>query len=92
MRTEYRVVGDDALFVVLDLPERYLEAARALYFEQVGDGMARRFPATSRHLERAYEGFARHVEDMLLQHSSISCLRSTSVEAGPTEPRSSEEP
>jgi hypothetical protein len=69
MRTEYRRVGDDVLFVALDVTESHREAARALYFEPIDDGFARRFPAASRHLERAYEGFARHVEDLLRQHA-----------------------
>ena len=69
MRTEYRVAGADALYVVLDLPAGLQEVARGLYFEPVDDGVARRFPAASRHLERAYEVFARHVEDLFLQHT-----------------------
>ena len=69
MLTEYRAAGDDVLFVVLDLPEKYRETVRALYFEEVEGGVARRFPAASRHLERSYEVFSRHVDDLFQQHS-----------------------
>jgi hypothetical protein len=69
MRTEYRMEGDEVWFIVRDMPQRYRQAARHLYFEPRDDGAKRRFPAASRHLKRAYENFSRHVEDLLSQQA-----------------------
>ena len=65
MHTEYRVQGDQALFVVHDLPERYHAAAQRVGHEPFEGGLARRFPADSLHLERAYTNYRRLLEDYL---------------------------
>src|SRR5512133_3329545 len=75
MLTEYRAVGEEVLFVVLDLSERYRQAASSIGFEPVEDGFARRFPAESRHLERAYANFSRLVEDLILAEAGEKAKR-----------------
>jgi hypothetical protein len=66
VRTECRHLGEDVLFVVLDLPERYHGAAGSIGLEPVEGGLARQLPATGMHLERAYHNFSRLVEDVIL--------------------------
>ena len=75
MLTECRAVGNEVLFVVLDPPERYRQAASTIGFEPVESGFARRFPAESRHLERAYANFSRLVEDLILAEAGESAKR-----------------
>ena len=75
MLTECRAVGREVLFVVLDLPERYQQAASTIGFEPVENGFARRFPAESRHLDRAYANFSRLVEDLFLTEAGESAKR-----------------
>lgn len=65
LTTECRAEGNDVLFVVRDLPERYCAAARAVGLEPVAGGLARRFPAESLYVERAYRNFARLLEEYL---------------------------
>ena len=65
MRTEYRSQGDQALFIVHDLPPRYHAAARRVEHEPFEGGLARIFPADSLHLERAYANYARLLEEYL---------------------------
>lgn len=62
---ECRPEGDEVLFVVRDLPERYHAAANSVGFEPVAGGLARRFPADSLYLERAYDNFRRLLEEYL---------------------------
>jgi hypothetical protein len=75
MLTECRAVGREVLFVVLDLPERYRQAASTIGFEPVENGLARRFPAESRHLDRAYANFSRLVEDLILAEAGEKAKR-----------------
>jgi hypothetical protein len=65
MHTEYRVQGDQALFVVHDLPERYHAAAQKVGHEPFEGGLARRYPSDSLYLERAYANYGRLLEDYL---------------------------
>lgn len=66
LSTEYRTERNDVLFVVRDLPERYHAVASRVGLEPVAGGLARRFPAESLYLDRAYRNFARLVEEYIL--------------------------
>ena len=65
MLTERRSEGKDVLFVVRDLPERYHAAASLLNFEPVSGGLARRFPADSLYIDRAWANFGRVLDEYL---------------------------
>jgi hypothetical protein len=69
MRTICQTDGDWTQFVVADLGEAYYSAALRLEFQPVPEGLARSFPSNSPHLRRAYENFARYVEELIRQRA-----------------------
>ena len=71
VRTEYRVVGERACYLLTGLDSRYRAAARGLGFGERGDELARYFPADSPGLGPIYANFARHAEDLLAQKAGV---------------------
>jgi len=67
MKTLCRTDSAVTSFIITDLPPRYHQAARELYFQPVPEGFAKSYPADTPHLERIYRNFERHAQEMVLQ-------------------------
>ncbi len=72
MRTLCKTDGTQTTFIIADLDPVYHRAVRALAFDETPDGFAQSYPAATPNLDRIYDNFARHAEEMVLQEAGVS--------------------
>lgn len=64
-------VGDQALFVILDLDPAYHQTALSLGYDEIAGGFASSCPAASPHVDRAFQNFQQYAELLLLQAARL---------------------
>jgi hypothetical protein len=69
MRTARQTEGERTYFIVSDLDPIAYEGAQNLAFIPYKDGLARAYPASTQHLDKFYQHFARVGEEMILQRA-----------------------
>ena len=67
MKTLFKTEGEKAYFIIKELEPEYHQAAIDLYYIQYEDGFAKEFPTDTPNLERVYDNFKIHAEEMVLQ-------------------------
>jgi len=71
LKTICQTEGATTSFVLTQVDETYHDALRDLYFVPIEGGFAKRYPADTPHLDRIYQNFARHAEEMVLQTAGV---------------------
>ena len=66
MKVSRRTDKGKVYFIVSDLDDKCRRAVKDLNFEETERGFARSFPSTSRSLDRIFQRFALHAEEMIL--------------------------
>lgn len=71
MKTIYKTVDKQVLFIIVGLDPAYHEGACGLGFTPTDEGLVRSFPAGSAYLERIYQNFERYGEEMIMQKAQL---------------------
>lgn len=67
MRVERWVDQASTSFVILDVPDEFRPVAARLGFREWEGSLARSFPSDAPHMDRAYENFCQHIDQVLRQ-------------------------
>jgi hypothetical protein len=71
LKVSRETIEGKVYFIVSDLGKAYYRAVKDLNFQETVNGFARIFPATAPSLDRIYQNFALHVEEMILQSAGV---------------------
>ena len=67
LKVSRETIEGKVYFIVSGLDRAYYGAVKGLNFQETENGFARIFPATTPSLDRIYQSFALHAEEMILQ-------------------------
>lgn len=71
MKTLRKTEGSTTSFILADVAPAYRDAVRGLYYTPVAEGFAKSYPADTPNLDRIYQNFEQHAQEMVLQAARI---------------------
>ncbi len=71
MKTLRKTEGTTTSFILTEVDQAYYTAVKSLYYSPVAEGFAKTYPADTPHLDRIYQNFQQHAEEMVLQTARI---------------------
>lgn len=71
MKTLRKTEGTTTSFILADVAPAYHEAVRSLHYTPIAEGFAKSYPADAPNLDRIYQNFEQHAEEMVLQTARI---------------------
>jgi hypothetical protein len=71
VRTIRKSEGTTTSFIIADLDPAYHDAVRELYYSPVEEGFSKSYPVDTLHLDRIYQNFEQHAEEMVLQTAQV---------------------
>lgn len=71
MRTSRRIEGALTYFIIRELEEKYRDAVKHLYYDEENGIFFKSFPSDSRHIDKCYQNFEKHIQEIILQRADV---------------------
>lgn len=74
MKVSRKTEGAAVYFIISEADPKYHDAIRHLYYEEENNDFAKSFPSDAPHIDKCYNNFERHIEQIILQMAGVQSV------------------